>query len=103
MDLINQDKVIQGKDYKILANADTNSGTVVFRIVSSNPQVIRSFKTKQFADAIKKVYKGGVKIETNKFRRTYNLFAINTYDTSQASLLKVMNIMKEKIQNDAHF
>ena len=34
MDLITEDKVIRGKDYKILGYADKDSGNITFKLIS---------------------------------------------------------------------
>lgn len=103
MDLINQDKVIQGKDYKITGFADKNSGNITFKIITRNPQILKAFRTQDFANAAAKVYKGGVKVDYYSFKPTFTLFSINSYDTSQYSIQKLMNIMRTKIQNISKF
>jgi hypothetical protein len=37
MKLITEDKIIQGKDYKISGFADKASGNIVFKIISQKP------------------------------------------------------------------
>ena len=103
MDLISENKVIYGKDYKIVGFADRATGNMSIKIISNNPQILKGIRTKDFAEALAKVYKGGVKIDNYYFRRTFILFAFNSYDTSQTSLQKVMNILKNKIQNIQKF
>ena len=102
-DLLTQDKIIQGKDYKISGFADKASGNITFKLISPNPQIIKSFRSKDFANIIAKVYRGGVVYEPNilDFKRTFTIFSINSYDTSQSSMMKVMNLIKDKIQKEA--
>lgn len=105
MNLITEDKIIQGKDYKISGFADKTSGNITFKLISQNPQIIKSFRSKDFADILAKVYRGGVKYEPNirDFKRTFTMFAINSYDTSQSSMMKVMNIIRDKVQKISKF
>lgn len=103
MDLINQDKVIQGKDYKISGFADKPSGNIVFKIISQKPQILKIFRNEEFANAVKKVYGGGVKMDYNSFKKGYTMLSMNSYDTSQSSLLKVMNLIRDKIQKFSKF
>lgn len=105
MNLITEDKIIQGKDYKISGFADKASGNITFKLLSQNPQIIKSFRSKDFANIIAKVYRGGVKYEPNiyDFKRTFTIFAINSYDTSQSSMMKVMNMIRDKVQKISKF
>lgn len=105
MNLITEDKIIQGKDYKISGFADKASGNITFKLISQNPQIIKSFRSKNFADILAKVYRGGVKYEpnTSDFKRTFTIFSINSYDTSQSSMMKVMNIIRDKVQKISKF
>ena len=98
IDLLIQNKIIQGDGYTITGYADSASGNITFKILSDNPQILKIFRTKDFANAVRQVYKGGVKIDLYTFRRKFTIFTINSYDTSQASMLKVMNIIKNTIQ-----
>jgi cytochrome b involved in lipid metabolism len=97
MDLITEDKVIQGKDYTIKGFADKASGNITFKILTRNQDILKAFRTKDFANAVSKVYRGGVDIDTYSFKPTYSLFSIKSYDTSQSSMWKLMNIIKDKI------
>lgn len=103
MNLITEDKIIQGKDYKISGFADKASGNITFKLISQNPSIIKSFRSKDFADILAKVYRGGVKYNPNmcNFKRMFTIFPINSYDTSQQSMMKAMNLIKDKIQKEA--
>lgn len=103
MKLITEDKIIQGKDYKISGFADKASGNIVFKIISQKPQILKIFRNEEFANAVKKVYGGGVKMDYNSFKKGYTMLSMNSYDTSQSSLLKVMNLIRDKIQKFSKF
>ena len=95
--MLKQNIVVTGKNFEIKGYADKKSGLILINIVSDK-QTLSKFRLQDFENLIQKIYKGGVEITTYTFKNTFTKFGLNSYDTSQSSLKKLIDGIKQHFQ-----
>lgn len=99
INLLIQDKHMQGEGYKIKGYSDVKSGNIAITIYFTDKRIGKLLKQENIPKIIHRAAPSGIKLQLFTAKSTFVQIALQSYDASQQTLLKLMDSVKQRIQS----